>query len=808
MSELDEQANPGAVHAEQSVHEIILEMLEDDSAIDATVKNAVLDALAEVVAETESNRQDASTPTYLTGISVVGFRGIGNQTQLELHPAPGLTVVSGRNGSGKSSFAEALELTLTGTSYRWHKKETLWAESWRNLHRPDPCAIRVGFTAEGTGPFTVGVDWAAAAGLTERSSWTQVGAGDRVDGTDDLGWARPLELSRPVLSYDELGRLFDGGPSALYDALAKLLGLEVLADAEKWLAAQLKSTKVARDRADDERKRILTLLAENADERADRAAALLKKRGGAPLDEVLALVTGSDTDGQAVVSTLRTLARVESPTVDRIEQVSTRLRAAVRALAEATGALADGTRERVDLLQAALRFHDHVGDSECPVCGRGQVDGEWAEETRRAITRAEEILVEYRAAATELTQSRSAALELIDRVEALDEADGVKLQALETYSDAVTAARERPAGDDELATHLESTLVAVAAAADTLRTEAAEALAKRENTWAPIAAQLGGWVSNEQEARELDGTVKTMIAAKKWMNDHTGPFRNMRLETIAAQARKIWGQLRQESNVDLGDITLQGTATRRRAVLGGSVDGQPTKALSVMSQGELHALALALFLPRATAAKSPFRFVVLDDPIQAMDPAKIDGFVHVLSEIAQTHQVIVFSHDDRLASMIRETGTDARLVEVVREAGSKVTVRDNIDPALRQVNDVFALLKDDRLPDEIRTRVMPGLFRLAVEAAARQAYYAKQSLAGRSRAEFEKNWTAAKKTATRLALAVLGDPSADLTRWLDAKPERRHTLRVCNAVHHDGMNVSVQEARELERTVKTLLASQ
>ena len=46
-------------------------------------------------------------------------------------------------------------------------------------------------------------------------------------------------------------------------------------------------------------------------------------------------------------------------------------------------------------------------------------------------------------------------------------------------------------------------------------------------------------------------------------------FRNLRLEPIAAQARKIWGQLRQESNVDLGDITLEGTATRRRAVLGG-----------------------------------------------------------------------------------------------------------------------------------------------------------------------------------------------------------------------------------------------
>lgn len=808
MGDFDEQTNPNAEAADQSVQDVILEMLDDDTAIDATVKSAVLDALAEVAAGAEQSSQHPTDPTYLTSISVVGFRGIGSQAKLDLHPAPGLTVVSGRNGSGKSSFAEALELALTGTSYRWHKKETLWAESWRNLHRPDPCAIRVGFTAEGTGQFTVGVDWTSGAELVERSSWSQIGTGDRLDGTDDLGWARPLELYRPVLSYDELGRLFDGGPSALYDALAKLLGLELLADAEKWLAAQLKSTKVARDRADDERKRLLLLLAGSADERAERATALLKKRGGAPTDEVLALASGSATGGRTVVTALRTLARLDSPAVDEIEQVSTRLRAAERAVAAATAGLVDGTRQRVDLLQAALNFHDHVGDTQCPVCGRGYVDGPWAEETRRAIINAEDTLREYRSAAAELAQSRSTALALVDRVTKCVDADGTELPSLQIYIDAATAAHEHPAGDEELATHLESKLVAVAAAADALRTEAADALTKLENTWAPIAAQLGAWVPIEEGARELDCALKSMTAAKKWMSDHTGPFRNMRLETIAAQARKIWSQLRQESNVDLGDITLQGTATRRRAVLGGSVDGQPTKALSVMSQGELHALALTLFLPRATAINSPFRFVVLDDPIQAMDPAKIDGFVHVLSEIAQTHQVIVFSHDDRLASMIRETGSDARLIEVVRETGSKVTARDNVNPALRQVNDVFALLKDDRLPDEIKSRVLPGLFRLAVEAAARQAYYAKQSIAGRSRAESEKNWASAKKTSTRLALAVLGDHSGDLTQWLDAKPERRHTLRVCNAVHGDDIYVSVQEAREMERTVKTLLAVQ
>ena len=500
------------------------------------------------------------------------------------------------------------------------------------------------------------------------------------------------------------------------------------------------------------------------------------------------------------------MADLDAPSLDEIDAAVTQLRSAATAVAAATTGIADSTRQRVDLLEAALRFHDQAGDGDCPVCGRGTLDDQWAAQTRETVAATQDALSEYRSATTELKQARNATAELITRAEPVEAVTDVDLPALPGYNAAVAASQQVPDDDVALATHTESTLTAVTEAADTLRTQAAEAVKAKASAWAPLAAQLGAWVPIEEEARALDSTVKTMTAAKKWMADHAIEFRNLRLEPVAAQARKIWSQLRQESNVDLGDITLQGTGTRRRAILGGSVDGQPTKALSVMSQGELHALALALFLPRATAQDSPFRFVVLDDPIQAMDPAKIDGFVQVLSEIAMTHQVIVFSHDDRLASVIRETGVDARLVEVVRESGSKVTVRDNVNPALRQVNDIFALIKDEDVPDQIRARVLPGLFRIALEAAARQAYFTKQALAGKPRAASEESWASAKKTRSRLALAVHDDPGADLQGWLDSKPERRRTLKLSNAVHGEADGVTVKEARELEHTVETLLA--
>ncbi len=72
--------------------------------------------------------------------------------------------------------------------------------------------------------------------------------------------------------------------------------------------------------------------------------------------------------------------------------------------------------------------------------------------------------------------------------------------------------------------------------------------------------------------------------------------------------QQIWAELSQQSNVALGPMQLLGAGPRRRVSLDVTVDGIESVALAVMSQGELHALALAIFLPRATLAQSPSAF--------------------------------------------------------------------------------------------------------------------------------------------------------------------------------------------------------
>ena len=76
----------------------------------------------------------APAAVYLTAIEVEGFRGIGPPSILQIDPGPGLTLVVGRNGSGKSSFSEALEMVLLGTNQRWDQRVKVWRDGWQNLH--------------------------------------------------------------------------------------------------------------------------------------------------------------------------------------------------------------------------------------------------------------------------------------------------------------------------------------------------------------------------------------------------------------------------------------------------------------------------------------------------------------------------------------------------------------------------------------------------------------------------------------------------------------------------------------------------
>ena len=85
MGIIEELTVDSADQAEQSVHDVMLEMLEQDLALDAAVRDAALDALAEAIGQEQENRETPAAPTCLTSIPVIGSRGIGRQARRDLY---------------------------------------------------------------------------------------------------------------------------------------------------------------------------------------------------------------------------------------------------------------------------------------------------------------------------------------------------------------------------------------------------------------------------------------------------------------------------------------------------------------------------------------------------------------------------------------------------------------------------------------------------------------------------------------------------------------------------------------------------
>ena len=210
----------------------------------------------------------AAVSAYLGSVTVEGFRGVGPEVRLDLVPGPGLTVVCGRNGSGKSTFAEALEVLLTGRLRRWEERSAVWREGWRCMHAAH-AKVSADLLVEGTsGATTLVRQWADDARDVDQSeAWVQRPREPRAE-MSSLGWEGALSSYRPFLSHSELETLL-AQPKDLYDQLNSLLGLDDLEKAVKRLGqARREADQEVRATGKTAREALEVALDSCADERA------------------------------------------------------------------------------------------------------------------------------------------------------------------------------------------------------------------------------------------------------------------------------------------------------------------------------------------------------------------------------------------------------------------------------------------------------------------------------------------------------------------------------------------------------------
>lgn len=754
---------------------------------------------------------------YVSSITVEGFRGVGPATTLPLTPGPGLTLVVGRNGSGKSSFAEGLETLLTGRNSRWDGRKKAWVDAWQNLHH-GVAALKAEVMVDGQGALTLSRTWSSKD--VTSSSATVRAPGQATRPLDEMGWSGALSTFRPFLSYNELGSLLEDGPSKLYDALSGVLGLDELTTVQARLSDARKQRSDRLKTAEAAAQELAAALEELGQKTADpRPAAALKALNARAWDfaTLTALAAGTADAGAAETELLRRLQSLVAPAPGAVADLVERLRAAERACADLVGTDAERSHQRADLLEQALRYHQAHASSTCPVCGtEGVLLGDWSSSATAEIA-----ALRGEARACEAARAARRAV-MAEAQRHLGPPPSVLAQAAERMEfEALARVRGLWATwatgrtietGGALAAHLEAHVLDLHEAVAALIDEAAAELVKREDVWRPFQLRLAEWLPGARTA--VDGATKipALKKAEEWWKGAIQAVRDDRFRPIADRAMAVWKQLRLQSNVELGAVELGGTGTSRRVTLKVTVDGKPAEALGVMSQGELHSLALSLFLPRATLSESPFRFVSVDDPVQSMDPARVEGLARALADTATTRQVIVFTHDDRLPDAVRRLGIPARVIGVTRRAESHVEVRTLTDPVRGYLDDAFAVVKTDDLPPAVAARVAPGFCRSALEAACMDVVRRTRLKKGHRHDDIEALLADNAKPYPLMALALCDDESrtGEVLARLKGRfgAQAVEAFKACSAGAHEAYGGDVLElVRATEKLTAQLMGA-
>ncbi|MEU1378729.1 AAA family ATPase [Streptomyces albidoflavus] len=790
-------------HDKTPLRQLIAERIDGAEPSELSPEAAAL--LRDTLPDPAPEEAGRAGPVYLRSIAAAGWRGIGPETRLDLPYGPGLTVVTGGNGTGKSSLAEAAEIALTGFNARWDgsnggkRRAVTWRKGWRNLHEATVPQVSVSLTLDAAAePVTIRRTWYGKE--VEEARTTVI----REDGTelklDECVNADMLDVYRPFLPYSELGSMVDGTMSDLYRKISTFIGLGRLGEMDIRLAARVKEYEDIEARPRPLRAAAVEALTGLDDRRAVDAMAALG--GRVPdVDAVRALLDQDAVADRGEAARLRARASLTGPDETEVAGALVRLREAMAAFEDVRHSDAEDARRLAALLEAAFEQRRRSGSPHCPVCGaEDRLDQAWAEATRAEIERLQAEAADADAVRRTLSIAKRAVHDLVQPVPDLLRTEDSELAELWREWSLCRSLTD-PA---ELAECVGRLAPRLAAGCRQSGEEAARRLTDRDTAWRPVAVRLAEWVEAAEKAADATGLRKTAEAARKWFRKLTDELRDDRMQRFDAHAQEVWTKLCESSSVSLGRVKLKGTAKTGGVELDVSVDDHEAAAYSVMSQGELHSLALSLFIPRATHEASPFGFLVIDDPVQSMDTQKVEGLATVLSECARHRQVVVFTHDTRLEQAITHLGIEATVHRIAREEKSRVTVERTTDPFRQALGEARDVSKDSSVPRSVADRVIPAMCRAALEAACVET--ARRTVRDErgnrlTLAEFERRVPAQARTREYVAFALLGDPTGDAR----AAVERLHPgggalISELNSGVHSGLATVTDRKALVERT--------
>lgn len=664
-----------------------------------------------------------SEPVFFEWIEVEGFRGFAKRQRLDLDAS--VVIVAGPNGTGKTSFFDAMQWLLVGTLERlepWRVRRN--AEHVVNQYHAavgEPATVSASLRMDGrsvelrrTGRYDNSqLEWRGESIVLYEADAERALA-EALTPVGGMSLQRSL-LTSGLLQQDVIRDVLEDKPAERYDQLAAILGLNAIAGfpaaakkradrlaaegerARKAVADLQATARGARERIASLRARAeqapdaATLRAQLA-ERLEAQEDILQLRGDLPLSssdaQDLRMAAGLAAEtlrgllGE-VDPDLETLAAEAVTTPEELQALRLAAATAARATAQAREALVEAERLYDKERQVSSRLGRVATEAipllgpNCPVCGQA-IDAEGvrahlehliAEGTshlpdlqrardeaaaKLAKRRAEEdqaakALAEV-AARTDRIQQAHAHYEawrarVADAVGGVGERFELRQEAALATGDRATlaAAREALAEISRAAGDLVSAFgwVGETAALSAAQTRLAEIEVEIEQTRERAAKAS----TREDEARTLQRAA--VRAAASVTNDRFAVLEPMIQDVyIRLDPHPAFTNLRFAVDV----YRERGVATPQVLDPEHDLKADP---LLVFSSSQANIVALSAFLAFGWAAgEDAMPFLLLDDPLQSLDDVNALGFADLCRHMRTRRQLIVSSHDLRLASLL------------------------------------------------------------------------------------------------------------------------------------------------------------
>jgi chromosome segregation protein len=647
-------------------------------------------------------------------VEVCGFRGFRDKVRIDF--GKGFTVITGRNGVGKSTLCDAVEFAITGLIEKYAVEKSakesladyLW---WRGEGKPQAHYVTASFVRDDGEPFTITRTREGGADRLPEEIHAVLCSGSAPE--DAL-----RQLTRTSIIRDEwiAALSLDLSETERFDlvrsALGALEGSEAAAKAREVVTA----ADAAHTRTEAAYETARTRLGERLTQQSEIQATLSRTGDvSAALTTVAAAVPEAPTDmaarieaargaladgraraarvadavgaGQQLLALQRAFNAPDAAAAreSAIAELETAREAKDRAVAAVEGAEALLAREEdADAVAASLAvLVEHgerlgIHDERCPLCAAQRSSAEFAaglEAARRRVSSLASGVQEARRRLATANDEAREAVAAFKMAEAEVAAHQAEESTLRTAEQAHVAYLERWRLDprfvntpEKLSAYLEAerdrlinlerALIVLDASQSVSRVASIE---KNIEGLREEIDKLAAAVSESQaavtSAREIEWAVKRVSAE----------IIDERLAQISPLLNELYQRLRPHADWRTIDYSIRGDVKRFLSLKVG--DGLNPQF--VFSSGQRRAAGLAFLLSVHLArAWTPLRSLLLDDPVQHIDDFRALHLVEVLAALRLDHrQIICAVEDTALADLLCR-----RLISTSGEPGRRYDI--------------------------------------------------------------------------------------------------------------------------------------